>query len=96
MSVKILFQVILCFLLLVLAFTVRLAGDEDFQTINKKTLLLERCTKCHNIGRIDKSVGKFSAEKWDTIVNRMVRKGAKLTPIEAQTIVEYLSAKKED
>ena len=53
------------------------------------TLLEKRCSVCHSPDRA-KSKHK-TAEQWDATVTRMMKKGAKLTGEEKQTLVDYLS-----
>jgi len=53
------------------------------------TLLQERCTVCHNLSRVERA--KHTPEEWQTTVNRMVGKGAKLTSDEKTLLIEYLS-----
>lgn len=59
-------------------------------TTNKaEALLNERCTKCHNLDRV--KAARKSQDEWRATVQRMIGKGAVLTPIEVNTLVKYLS-----
>lgn len=58
-------------------------------TLDGSTLLQERCTVCHNLSRVERA--KHTPEEWQTTVNRMVGKGAKLTSDEKTLLIEYLS-----
>jgi len=53
-------------------------------------LLQERCTVCHNLARVENA--KKSGDEWSATVQRMVGKGAKLSPEEQESLVKYLSA----
>jgi hypothetical protein len=63
-------------------------GQSTPGALDGKTLVEERCTKCHGLDRIE-SVGKTS-EEWETTVKRMVGKGANLNAEEQAAVVEYL------
>jgi len=59
-------------------------------TLSKgEALLNERCTQCHNLDRV--KTAKRSQDEWRTTVQRMMSKGAVLTPIEVNTLVKYLA-----
>ncbi len=52
-----------------------------------KRLIKERCSACHSTKRI------FSGEhagRWETIIDRMIRHGARLDKDERREILEYL------
>ncbi|MCS7259460.1 MAG: ABC transporter substrate-binding protein, partial [Anaerolineae bacterium] len=53
-------------------------------------LLQERCTKCHNLRRVE--TAKKTAEEWQKTVERMVSKGAQLSAEEQKVLIEYLAA----
>ena len=53
-------------------------------------LLKERCTVCHDLGRVE-SKKKTEAE-WKATVERMVGKGAKLNPAEQEAVIKSLAA----
>lgn len=54
-----------------------------------KTLIENTCTECHGLEQVVNN--PMTAEKWRSTVNRMVKKGATLSPEEIDTVVEYLS-----
>jgi cytochrome c5 len=54
-----------------------------------KALLESQCTACHALDRI--TTVRKSAADWTITVNRMVAKGAQVTPDEAQAIIDYLA-----
>jgi len=58
-------------------------------TPDGSTLLQERCTVCHSLGRVTSTHG--SASQWQGIVAQMITKGAQLNAQEKQTLVDYLA-----
>jgi cytochrome c5 len=54
-----------------------------------KTLVQERCTQCHDLGRVEQA--KKSEEEWKASVERMVGKGAKLSQEEQELVIKYLA-----
>jgi cytochrome c5 len=54
-----------------------------------KALLEERCTQCHDLGRVERA-GK-SEEEWKATVERMVGKGAELNEAEQELVIQYLA-----
>ena len=52
-------------------------------------LLQERCSVCHSIDRATSK--KLTADEWNTLVIRMIGKGAELNPQEQQLLVDYLA-----
>lgn len=59
-------------------------------TIEGASLLQERCTVCHDLGRIQRA-HKTEAE-WEQTVTRMIGKGAKLSAEEKTLLIAYLAA----
>jgi cytochrome c5 len=57
--------------------------------IEGKTLLQERCTKCHDLRRVERA--EKSEEEWKATVERMVRKGAMLNQAERELVIGYLA-----
>ncbi len=55
-----------------------------------QTLMQERCSVCHSLSRVT-SAHKSAAE-WKVSVDRMVARGAQLTPAEEQVLLDYLAA----
>lgn len=53
------------------------------------TLLRERCTVCHGLDRVERAHKTW--EEWEQTVDRMVRRGTKLTEAERAVLVEYLA-----
>jgi len=54
-----------------------------------QALMQERCSVCHSVSRVT-SAHKTSGA-WKVTVDRMINKGAKLTPQEEQTLLDYLA-----
>jgi cytochrome c5 len=54
-----------------------------------KALLEERCTQCHDLGRVERA--KKSEEEWKATVERMVGKGAELNEAEQELVIQYLA-----
>jgi hypothetical protein len=52
-------------------------------------LLEERCTKCHDLGRVEQA--KKTEEEWKATVERMVGKGAQLSQAEQTLVIQYLA-----
>jgi hypothetical protein len=58
-------------------------------TLDGKALLEERCTKCHDLGRVEQA--KKTEEEWKANVERMVSKGAELDQAEQELVIQYLA-----
>ncbi len=54
-----------------------------------KTLLEERCTKCHDLSRVTSK--SKTLEEWKTTIERMVNKGADLDMDEQEILINYLA-----
>jgi competence ComEA-like helix-hairpin-helix protein len=70
-----------------------LAGADDLKRlpdVSGKDVVVRVCTKCHGPGNIAKK--RLSRDDWDDQVADMVERGAKGTPKELATIVDYLTA----
>ena len=52
-------------------------------------LLQDRCTKCHNLGRVSSS--KKSAGEWTDTIDRMMSKGAVLSEDEKSDLIKFVS-----
>jgi competence protein ComEA len=66
-----------------------LAQDIVLPDGKAKSIVEGACTDCHGLDQVVQS-GK-SREEWRATVNRMVKKGASLTPEQIDTVVDYLS-----
>ena len=64
-------------------------GDGEEQTIDAQALLEDRCTECHDLGRVT-SQSKTRAE-WDATVEAMIERGAVLNAQEKEVLVDYLA-----
>jgi mono/diheme cytochrome c family protein len=58
-------------------------------TLDGKALFEERCSICHSVS---KSQQLQTAEKWKSIVEDMVGKGAQLNIEEQDAVIQYLAA----
>ena len=54
-----------------------------------KSIVQSACSECHGLDQVVSS--QMSAEKWKTTVEKMIKKGASVTPDQIDTVVEYLS-----
>jgi hypothetical protein len=61
----------------------------DQPTLDGQSLVEDRCTECHNLTRTTNAAK--SAEEWQTTVERMVSKGANLSPAEQEVVIQYLA-----
>jgi cytochrome c5 len=57
--------------------------------VEGKTLLEERCTRCHDLGRVERA--RKTEEEWKATVERMVGKGAQLSQTEQELVIQYLT-----
>ena len=58
-------------------------------TLDGQSLLQERCTVCHDLGRVERSMK--TEEEWKATVERMVGKGAQLDEAEQELLIQYLA-----
>lgn len=65
------------------------AGDEAAPP-SGEALLNARCTVCHTLDRVHKR--KDTREGWETLVGKMIKKGAILDDAERDVVVDYLAA----
>ena len=54
-----------------------------------KSIVENACAECHGLDQVVSS--GMSADDWRKTVNRMVKKGASVTPDQIDSVVEYLS-----
>lgn len=54
-----------------------------------EALVQERCTVCHNLGRIQQAAK--TEDEWRTTVTRMIGRGAELNEVEREAVIQYLS-----
>ena len=66
-----------------------LAQDIVLPDGKAKPLVESACTECHGLDQVVQS--GMSASDWRATVNRMVKKGASLSPEQIDQVVEYLS-----
>ena len=58
-------------------------------TLNGQSLVEERCTRCHDLARVTNT--QKTEEEWQATVERMVSKGADLSPAEQEAVIKYLA-----
>jgi len=58
-------------------------------TLDGESLLQERCTGCHSLGRVEQA--RKTAADWQKTVERMVAKGAVLNAEEQAAVIKYLA-----
>ena len=80
------------FLILLIGSLVAACGQakEAPATLDGKALTEDRCTKCHDLKRVEEA--KKTKEGWKANVERMVGKGAELNQAEQEAVIEYLTA----
>ena len=85
-------MIMLTILLLSPFITVSCEDAERVQTTpptpDGQSLVQERCTKCHGLGRITQTGN--TDRGWKATVKRMVSKGAQLSATEQEKAVQYL------
>jgi cytochrome c2 len=57
--------------------------------LDGKALVQERCTKCHDLTRIQQA--KRTPDLWKATVQRMMGHGAQLTQAEQDAVIAYLA-----
>ena len=65
------------------------AGKGSSPEAKGAALVQERCTKCHDLGRVKRA--RKTEEGWRTTVKRMVGKGAQLNQAEQEAVIQYLT-----
>lgn len=53
-------------------------------------LLTAKCVECHTVARICEKIGKKSKSRWQRTLDRMVERGAKMTPEESAALLVCL------
>ena len=59
------------------------------QVIDGAALLEDRCSECHSANKAKQS--PRSKSDWESTVTRMIQKGANLSDVEKQALVDYLA-----
>lgn len=54
-----------------------------------KAIVDNACTKCHNLKRVESALK--NAAEWETTLDRMIKKGAKVKPEEREAVLKYLN-----
>jgi cytochrome c5 len=71
--------------------TFALAGASS---LDGEQLVKLRCNECHNLQRIQ--AAEKSRQAWESTVDRMIKRGAKLNEEEQEAVLDYLSQKDQD
>jgi len=64
---------------------------QDISTYSGEQLLKERCSKCHDLKRVEKEYGEYDRGQWEKIVDRMIKRGAQLNAGERAAVIEHLA-----
>ena len=64
-------------------------ADPETIALQGQTLLEERCTVCHSLQKTTST--SASLEEWQTIVENMIQRGAKLSDEEKTILVQFLA-----
>ncbi len=95
MSRRILSVLTMMLLVLLLGSLLAACGEATEQenappvAVEGKSLLQERCTRCHDLGRVERA--RKTEEEWKATVERMVGKGAQLSQTEQELVIQYLT-----
>jgi len=54
-----------------------------------KTIVDNACSKCHGIKKVENA--RKNASEWETTLDRMIKKGAKVKPEERDAVLKYLN-----
>lgn len=73
----------------ILAISLTAATAHAAMFTNGATLLESKCAVCHPSSKV--KVLKRTSAQWDAIVTSMMKRGAKLTPEEKKSLVDYLA-----
>ena len=76
------------------SYTLLMAASLVFAQVSAGKLAAERCSSCHDTGRICEKLGNRSLDVWQQTVDRMRGNGAQLSDDEAVAVAEYLAAAK--
>ena len=61
-----------------------------FREADGGAVLQRTCQQCHELAVASK---KLESEDWGTVITRMMTYGARLTPVDRQKLIEYLSGR---
>jgi len=65
------------------------ASEELLPALDGQALVQERCTECHNLGRVERA--RKTEAGWKANVERMVKMGAQLSQKEQTAVIQYLA-----
>jgi hypothetical protein len=92
MDKRILKALIVASLVMVLGVLLAACGgsnQDSSGSLDGKTLVEERCTRCHGLETV--TGASKTKEEWQTTVERMVGKGANLDAEEQEIVIDYLA-----
>ena len=79
------------FFVLILTLCLQIVSVRDLIAENGKSIAMQRCTACHNMGRVERA--SHDREGWQGTVQRMMGKsqfGPSLSDAEQEALIEYL------
>lgn len=54
-----------------------------------KAIVDKACSKCHGLKKVEKANKNLS--QWETTLDRMIKKGAQVSPQEKEVVLKYLN-----
>jgi len=75
---------------IILIFPVLLFAGFLYAVDDKSGLVTGKCDTCHSIDKICKNIGKKDSSAWEKTIDRMIKKGAKVSGDEKKEILAYL------
>lgn len=70
-------------------FLCALSAGVAFAQAEGKAVADNACSKCHGIKKVESA--KKNAAEWETTLDRMIKKGAKVKPEERAAVLKYLN-----
>lgn len=70
-------------------FLCALSSGVAFAQVEGKALVDNACSKCHGVKKVESA--KKTAAEWETTLDRMIKKGAKVKPEERDAVLKYLN-----
>ncbi len=81
---------ILIAIILAIAFLAACSSQTGTPALDGQALMQQRCSVCHSLDRVTSA--HHTPSEWQATVDRMVARGAQLTPSEEQVLLAYLEA----
>ncbi len=82
-------SIILVSILLIILLTGCSNGNEEEKKVSGKELVESRCTTCHSIELVKEA--SFDRKGWDSTIDKMIGRGARLDDKERKKVLDYLS-----